>query len=229
MTNVLQIGEHETKFSFPNYRSRVVRQYLGKFCSPDPLYPEGIISSIYFDTREFLMLEEKLGSDFLKIKVRLRWYSSVNTKESYPALFLEIKKKIGSARKKVRFKLDFNSDWVLSRPLHDPCFLHINKLISTQGEHFKQPLYPVFQINYRRSRYIDSLSGARLSIDSDIHVARINGQMINSMNKTPLKEAVFEHKSGSHNLPDWLSQVNTIGNCKKGSFSKYSECYAHLL
>ena len=225
----MQIGEHENKFILPNYRSSVVRNFLARQCSPDPSYAEGIVSSIYFDTQDGAMLGEKLNSDFQKTKIRLRWYSSIKTQEPYSELYLEIKVKIGSARKKKRHLLPLKSSWAIFQPLHNSCYFQINKLLLTHGIYFGQPLFPVIQINYRRSRYIDSLSGARLSIDSDIHVGRINNrQMTGYSNKTPLKYAVFEHKSRVTKLPDWLHRVNTIGDCRKSSFSKYSMCIAHL-
>ncbi len=225
--NTLQIGEHETKYVLHNNKADILRRWLAKKCQPDPDYHEGKISSIYFDTKDFRMLNEKLSSDYLKTKVRLRWYSSIDSGEPFPATFLEIKNKIGSARVKIRDRLDIDSEWVLSHALHNPEYLVINKKIVAQGVIFKQTLYPVFQINYCRSRFVEPLTGARLAVDGNIHVTRINRQMVNRENFVPLPDAVFELKSQSCILPDWLHQVNALG-CRKGSFSKYSACYAQL-
>jgi hypothetical protein len=229
VSNSSQIGEHEVKFILDNSRSRTLTEYVSKVCRPDPLYPEGIVSSIYFDTRDFLFLGEKLSSDFLKAKVRFRWYSSVNTGESFPNLFLEVKRKIGSAREKYRKNIDMSSSWVQKRSLHCPDYHIVNEMLLRHGQRFNQNVYPILQINYRRSRFIDSLSGARLSVDRDINVSRTNRNMVRGCKRTLLKTAVFEFKSSSHVLPDWLGNVIAIGDCKKDAFSKYSECYAHLL
>ena len=226
--NDRQIGEHETKFVLPNSRALIVRSWLAKRCLPDPEYAEGRISSIYFDSKDFMMLDEKLNSYYLKTKVRLRWYSSLAENKLFPALFLEVKRKIGSARKKLRVKMSFGSDWVASRPLHDPDYLDVNRLIREQGIGIDQIIYPVFQLNYRRSRYVDTMTGARLSVDSDIHITRINRQMVHRIDERMLPYAVFEFKEKTGILPDWLVQVNALGECKKGAFSKYSECYSQL-
>lgn len=225
--DTMQIGEHETKYVLHNNRADKLRLWLAKKCLPDPEYHEGKVSSIYFDTKDFRMLSEKLSSDYLKTKVRLRWYSSIDSGEPFPATFLEIKKKIGSARVKIRDRLDIDSEWVLSRPLHNHEYLVINRKVAEQGVIFNGTLYPAFQINYCRSRFVEPLTGARLAVDSNIHVTRINRQMVNRENFAPLPDAVFELKNQSGILPDWLHQVNALG-CRKGSFSKFSTCYAQL-
>jgi hypothetical protein len=223
-----RVGEHETKFALPNHRSTVVRSWLNKRCEPDAEYAEGIISSIYFDTRQFDLLAEKLNSYYLKTKVRLRWYSSVKSGARMPAAFLEVKYKIGSARVKKRIDMEFTSDMVAAKSLEDPWFLRIHRLVEEQGVQLPGMLIPAMQITYRRSRYIDLLSGARLSVDSDIHAPRVNRRMISRANAGILDAAVFEYKENTGILPDWLSQVIALGDCRKCSFSKYSECYANV-
>jgi SPX domain protein involved in polyphosphate accumulation len=223
-----QVGEHETKFVFPNNRASIVRSWLREKCVPDPEFAEGLVSSIYFDTRDFELLGEKLNSFFLKTKVRLRWYSSFADKAPFPITFLEVKKKVGSARIKKRVKMTFSSDWVLSQSLENPVYLTINSYLRENHVLLKRTLYPAFQLNYRRTRYVDPLTGARLSVDSDIYVSRVNRSMVNGACVLPLTEAVFEYKEKTGFLPDWLNQVNVLGECKKGAFSKYSECYARI-
>ena len=219
--------EHETKYVFANSRARILRCFLVQRCIPDGDYAEGLVASIYFDSRRLDLLDEKLNSDYLKAKVRLRWYASVATGAAYPSVFLEVKRKVGSARRKIRHHLDHAGDWVRSRPLHDPSFLRINTILAELGTPFKWPLFPTLQIQYHRSRYLDPLSGARLAVDSDIRVARINGRFISCLNGSPLDDAVFECKNQTQELPDWLGQVNTLADGRKDSFSKYATCFLH--
>ena len=222
-----QIGEHESKFVLPNVRAEQVRSWLNHKFLPDPDFAEGRISSIYFDTNDFRLLAEKLASDYLKTKIRLRWYSSLQEDMIFPSVFLEIKNKIGSARQKKRLVLGVASDWIISHGLEDAGYLSFNHEVAKQGGGIGQPLYPVMQISYRRSRFIDPLSGARLALDCDIHVSRINRRLISDFKPTSLPVAVFECKEKTGILPDWLHQVNAFGG-RKGAFSKYSECYAHI-
>ena len=229
ITDIKQIGEHETKFTLANWRTAVLWSWLSRRCLPDPEFSEGLVSSIYFDTAGFDMLDEKHNSTYLKTKVRLRWYSSITDRKPFPTTFLEVKKKVGSARIKRRIKMNFGSDAVLSHDLGNTFYLAMNRLLQEHGFHFNTPLYPAFQINYRRSRYIDPISGARLSLDRDINASRVNRKMVSQVNGKVLDEAVFEFKEKTGMLPDWLSQVTALSECRKGSFSKYSACYAQLL
>ena len=223
----LPLGEHETKYVLPNRRAKVVSSWLTTRCKPDPKYPIGTISSIYFDTRDWKLLGEKLNSDHLKTKVRLRWYSDYPSGWVQPTTFLEMKSKIGTARKKVRIKTDIDAADILKTSLDSLEMLQIPKSLCSHGIVVTPSLHPVFQLNYMRRRFIDPLTGARLAIDSNIHVSRVNKRMIQKNRSTTLPEAVFELKHVSGALPEWLHQLTAFG-CQKSSFSKYSSCYQHL-
>lgn len=222
-----QIGEHETKFVLPNYRAHIIVAWLKRRCLPDPDYAEGKVSSIYFDTRDWVYLAEKINSDYLKTKVRLRWYSNAVTDSLFPSTFLEVKSKIGSARKKIRLLLDIDSERIVKTPLNDPQFIEIPQSIKSEDIYLERPLFPTFQLNYHRFRFIDPMTDSRLCVDCNIHVSRVNPIMVNRMNPEKLKEAVFELKEKSCELPDWLHQLTSLG-CRRDAFSKYSSCYAQL-
>ncbi len=222
-----QLGEHETKFILPNVRAGVLSSWLSTRCQPDPSYSVGIISSIYFDTRDWKLLGEKINSDHLKNKVRLRWYSDCETGEPAPTTFLEVKYKIGSARKKIRIKTEVSAKTILATPLNNNGLLQIPRMSLGHGVVLPMSLYPVFQLNYLRHRFIDPLTNARLAVDSNIHISRVNNKMVQRSNPTNLPDAVFELKHAKSNLPEWLHQLTALG-CRKSSFSKYSTCYSHV-
>lgn len=222
-----QIGEHETKFVLPNNRAHIIISWLKRRCLPDPQFAVGKVSSIYYDTHDWFYLGEKINSDYLKTKVRLRWYSDSDTGRLFPPTFLEIKSKIGSARKKVRIKTDIDSSEIAKTSLNDPELLAIPRLAEERNIFLEKPLFPTFHLNYHRLRFVDPMSGSRLCVDRNIHVSRVNPMMINRMNPVNLKNAVFELKEKSGNLPDWLHQLTAFG-CRRGAFSKYSNCYAQL-
>ena len=63
--------EHELKFTVPVSSTAAVLAWLRGACTPDPKFPCGRVSSIYYDTPDLRSLREKLNSDYLKTKVRL--------------------------------------------------------------------------------------------------------------------------------------------------------------
>lgn len=219
-----QIGEHETKFILSNQLAPKLIAWLRDKCDLDPEYPTGKISSIYYDTRNWALLGEKINSDYTKTKVRLRWYSDFVTGKPLPKSFLEVKFKIGSARRKLRLASELDVEWIVNTTLSDVAFLQIPRLMQGKGVSIPGTLYPAFQIDYTRVRFIDPLSGARLCVDYNIHAARSNKNMLNKMRTCSLHNAVFELKEKKGDLPDWLHQVSAFG-CRKGSFSKFAACY----
>ena len=224
MKQVFSKREKELKFSFPNVRAPALREFLRRYCLKDPLYPDGIVSSIYFDTKDFRMLGEKLSSDYLKLKVRLRWYSDHKTGAPGDHYFLEIKRKIGSSREKLRERIETRPFDPVDNFLRTEQYAFVNQLLISRGVVLGQPIFPILQIDYRRARFIDIISNARLSVDSDIGVQRINRQMLPTARSAELKTSVFEHKSIRGEISDRLQQAIVVANSKKNAFSKYSEC-----
>ena len=63
------------------------------------------------------MLSEKIDSDYLKTKVRVRWYGPGDSRAS--TVFAEVKHRIGNRRDKVRVMLDVTAAELARWPLWD--------------------------------------------------------------------------------------------------------------
>jgi hypothetical protein len=220
-------GEHEIKYVFPAYQALKLATWLKSRCGLDPEYAEGRIASIYFDTRDWSLLGEKINSDFLKTKVRLRWYADPATGRCLPANFLEVKSKVGSSRKKVRMASGMATNLIAAMPLSDEAFLGISLQLQRLGIRLQGTLHPTLRIEYTRLRFIDPLSGARLCVDYDIRTVDCNPRMLARRRPYPLKSGVFELKGRIDQLPDWLHQLTAFG-CRRAAFSKYSACWQQV-
>lgn len=220
-------AEHELKYVISNHRAKVIVGWLLRRCQPDPQYATGRVSSIYFDTRQWSHLDEKLNSDYLKSKVRIRWYSDYASREVMPGPFLEAKFKIGSRRKKVRIPLEADSRKLAALALENPIFPSLLRPLAAEGLIGHTQLLPAFQVNYTRRRFVDPITGARLCVDWNIHAGRVNPLMIPHCNTKVLPNAVVEVKDHRETLPDWLHQITALGG-RKDAFSKYSHCYHQL-
>ena len=221
------MGKHELKYIFPVNQSDHLLRWLMSRCYADGDHPQNIISSVYYDTVDWNFLGEKINSDYLKTKYRLRWYQDVETLTFSPKSYFEKKQKIGSSRRKQRVELDLDTSVKEARYLNDRYFTELPTKIYTTELTPVRAILPVFQISYVRYRLVDKLSGARLAVDTNIHVPRINPSMVKRTKTSALQYGVFECKSGAMNLPDWLHGVATFG-CRKNAFSKYSNCYEHI-
>ena len=95
-TDVIRSFEHELKFALPPHRTALLEAVLRQICRPDPRYPAGIVTSIYYDTPRFHLLREKANSDYLKTKIRMRWYSDGGAPSDDGVAFAEAKFRIGT-------------------------------------------------------------------------------------------------------------------------------------
>ena len=220
-------AEHEIKYVFNNTFSPMLINWLKLRCLPDPKFPSGMVSSIYYDTKNWQFLGEKINSDYLKTKFRVRWYESLNGHVQGDKSFVEIKCKIGATREKIRFESEFTGKQLAEIDLADPKLLAVQHKAKEKGIKIPFSLYPVFQISYKRFRFIEPKTRCRVCIDSDISTPRVNLQMLHCLKAHSLSNGVVEVKGGLTELPDTLHQLTALG-CKKQSFSKYSWCFEKL-
>jgi hypothetical protein len=221
-------AEHETKFVFRNTQAPTLIRWLQLRCLADPKFPTGIISSIYYDTRGWLLLYEKLNSDYYKTKFRVRWYEAFEKEDHPDRSFVEIKYKIGATREKIRFESQYSGKELAAKELTDPDLLELQQQARARGARIPFSLYPAFQIRYKRLRFLEPRTRCRICIDYDIHAPRVNSQMLTCLKPLAvLNTGVVEVKGHVAELPETLHQLTALG-CRKQAFSKYGTCYSNL-
>lgn len=217
--------DYETKYVAHNSRAHVARAWLEANFPVDPQYPEAIISSIYFDTKDMKYLQEKQESDHIKSKFRVRWYRDLTTKAASEVCFFEFKHKIGEHRDKKRLCVD---NRYFDLPLESPEFYTLlNQLRIFEGKVLDN-VFPAFIISYTRKRFIIPGTEHRLCIDYNINVPKINLNLVRGMRNTVLSQCVFELKGPSAVLPARLVTLEKFG-FYKDSFSKYDRCFEELI
>ncbi|MDH3378406.1 MAG: VTC domain-containing protein [Gammaproteobacteria bacterium] len=220
--------ETEIKFAVPANRTAITLRMLEQLCDPDPKYPFGIISSIYYDSPNWDYLREKRDSDYLKTKVRLRWYEQTDADTETPDLsHMEIKYRIGSKRKKIRVPTIFSGKYLSNTELDDAKLLRMPSILATKGAPIRQPIFPAFIVRYCRNRFVDRSTGARLCLDYSICSPKSNSFMVGSPYPCMLQSSVLEIKGTDGELPLSLQALFKVG-LRRESFSKYYECYAQL-
>ena len=219
---------HERKFSGTRLHLEPVVALLDARCLPDGVYPEGTVNSIYFDTPRLSSYSEKANGDHLKTKVRLRWYGHDDELPVSVPAFLELKRRIGSARDKSRLELDVPRSLLLDTPYSDGAF---TDFLAAHSAELDEPLAigwePVVQISYERLRYVDEPSGSRVSVDWDICAPRFNAVRFPWASPVELDDLVCEFKNPGGTPPPWAETVVHLG-LRLGGFSKYGECMRRL-
>jgi hypothetical protein len=219
-------GERELKFTLPAGRAHIVRRRLENLCRRDPEFPAAFVWTIYYDTPALVSLAEKLNSDYLKRKIRVRWYSDLEGRVSGPA-FVEAKLRVGTRRSKERARLPFPAEELATWDLQDPRLLSFPLMLRDKGILGQDSWQPIMLIRYRRDRFIEPLSSSRVSLDSDISAVAVNRRFVSAADLSPLSTAVLEVKGASDELPTALRSVLPLGLHKR-SFSKFLVVYAHV-
>lgn len=225
-------GEYVCERKFAGPRSALDRAIaiLEGRCAHDDLFYEGTVNSIYFDTPRFSSFVEKDDGDNLKTKIRLRWYGCDETLPPAVDAFLEIKARVGSARRKERIGVMVPRELVAEAPFEAPD-LGVFLLSQLDRLALPSPLSwrPVCRISYQRRRYFDAPTSSRVSIDWDIRAGRVNRSLFPAAPETlSLDSVVCEYKNRLGEPPAWAEEM-CIAGLAFGSFSKYGEIMSRLL
>ena len=168
------------------------------------------------------------NGDNLKAKVRLRWYGRREELGGEVRLFVEVKRRIGAARRKERLDTVVPAAWIADTPLDDPSF---PAFLARQAERLGEPLgpawSPVCRIVYDRLRYDDPLGGSRVALDWNIRADRFNESRFPWAVPVALDEMVCEFKNPGGIPPAWAEEMVRAG-LRLRSFSKYGECMQRL-
>ena len=151
--------EHEIKYLVPASNAAALVAWTSSVCLRDGKYPPATVHTVYYDTPR---LGEKIGSDFLKTKVRVRWYADRDGRPG-DALFAEAKFRVGSQRRKVRHRLPITAAEAAGRPLHDPAWIRWLDPLRTDAPHLPPTLAPVLGMRYVRHRFVEACSPMRCS------------------------------------------------------------------
>ena len=220
MSTAVRFGpaEHELKYEVDRFRLEAIAAHLDLLCRPDPRYPENRVVSLYFDTPDGALVHQKLDSEYLKTKVRLRWYEDVAGATN---AFLEVKRRIGCQRRKARLETSWNGP-LLRRTLPRPGSPPVGEELRRAGLAVAAELEPFLLVEYRRRRWVEPQSGLRLCLDTEIRPARPGRPSCGA-----LAGGVVEIKGDSARPPAALTHLVQAG-CFPTSFSKYGRCYLHL-
>jgi hypothetical protein len=213
-------AEHELKFRAPRECAGLIRMRLASSCTADPRFPEGSVTSVYFDTPSFALLREKIDGDCDKRKVRARCYDGPGH------AYVEIKYRFGATREKLRLETSLSGERLARCRLEDGDVTALLEPLRAADSRLPMPLHPMLVVRFHRQRFVDPMSGSRVSIDDEIVVPAVNRSFFAGCSPHPLPFAVVEVKGPAPRLPPSLSGLLGLG-LARASISKYAECYRH--
>ena len=210
---------HELKYVVPAAAAGSVEAWLAAVSGPERDRPPAYVFTVYFDTPGLALLDQKRNSDYLKIKVRIRWYGTLDGRPG-GAAYSEVKQRVGNRREKHRVRLGTDAAVLAKWPLADPRWMG---LLAPLRAFARLPprLLPTLALRYRRSRYIEATS--RLALDQQIPVTAAHPHLAAGHLPAWLPLGVFECKGPESELPARLGPIVRFG-ARRSSFSKYQAC-----
>ena len=176
------------------------------------------ISSIYYDTPNYTLINRSIEKPLYKEKIRLRSYGLA--KEDTP-VFLEIKRK----NEKIVYKRRIATVEDKAERFFEGEEEFDKEQISRELLAFKErygTLEPKYLIIYDRVAYYQENSDLRITLDMNPRYRTENLNLHTSLEGTPLLkegEAILEIKV-QHSVPLWLAEILTKEKIYQSSFSK---------
>lgn len=198
---------------------------LRQNCLMDGSYPSEQINSLYFDTADLDQHERSTAGDYIKDKVRLRWYGRDEDLKGMQTAFLELKSRRGFASTKQRYKLQIPADNLALNNLRKGIIAQtlLVDTLARFGYFLFEPLVPVVKISYWRYRFSEVMTGQRISLDCHIRSTMMIPGSGNGEIDLELPGAVMEIKGRSLELPALLRPTKML-DIDWTRFSKYSSC-----
>jgi hypothetical protein len=217
----------ELKYVLPRTRASFAMAWLASVVRPEREYPPALVITTYYDTPQLDLLDEKIDSDYLKTKVRVRWYGPLDKGPATGSVFAECKRREGATRNKQRVVADMRPVELEALPLSAPLWPTLLDGLRRDVPDLPADLAPVMRVVYARHRFTDARS-ARVAVDTDIAVVAVNPARLSCPPRPDsLPWVVFEYKGHGADLPAWLAPVTRLG-ARRSAFSKYLACYEHV-
>ena len=196
-----------------------VRAWLAHTCTPDVGYPEGQVTSCYYDTRDLDEYFNSFDGDLEKHKVRLRWYGTPPSSGEVTA-YLELKSKRGAETTKHRTPLTVSAELLAAGDFAALLpYDQMSRLLLAFGYLRPYDLRPTTVVTYHRYRFVEPHSQVGLSLDTGI-AAWLTGEQ-RSWPEARIDAAVLELKGGDLELPPRLRQLRRF-RLVWTAFSKYA-------
>lgn len=230
------VARVEQKFFLTPDRLPVALALLRRVCRRDPTFPLDQVNSLYFDTPDLDQHERSDSGEFVKEKVRIRWYGvehDPHRANNCPLpgdlavpVWLEVKSRRGFVSAKRRARLEAAASALAFPGLERgivPASLLVRELADF-GFFSSAFLRPVIAISYFRRRFVEPESGFRVSLDTRIRSSVVMAGLGRGERGLELAGAVVEIKGPRFEIPRLLRELAQIGS----SWTRYSKYSSSL-
>lgn len=212
---------YEQKYLTADAHQQFVLAWLDRTCRLDLRFPVDCVTSVYYDTPTLHFYAQKRNSEYMKTKLRLRWYGAADARTATVTCYLELKRKCGACRLKERIEVVVPAS-SLTDPLTDPVICELPHVVTPRRWSLPQLLVPMARIEYVRRRYRDPATGSSVAFDNAIQCTQINQRLLPARLPVRIPVGVLEVKGSHRVLPSTFRPVTPF--LHRRSFSKYAVC-----
>lgn len=212
----------EVKYLIGRDEAEEIKELVKTQLPPD-IHGASVISNLYLDTPDMLLIRRSVSRPVFKEKLRLRSYGA-NT----DTVFAEIKRKYNSVVSKRRIRTTEKDALLLisgKRPPETQAEREISYFSSIYA-----PLSPTVYLSYHREAYESPDGSLRLTFDSDL-CRRTADLTLSVTGGTPMLDpdsVLMEIKTDSA-IPLWLTEHLSKRKIYCTSFSKYGAAYREIM
>lgn len=222
---------YELKYRVSESIAHSIGEYIRTFMKHDPyslVLPnrQYEISSLYFDSNDFDLLQHTLMGRWNRHKLRIRAYNSQRD-----WAFLEIKRRSGMSILKSRAKVMRKDVTRILNSFHIPDYCNERQRhIVEQFNYHKNTIQAQGKVivRYKREAFVMKEAGnLRITFDRDLEYKRATNFNIDldqaQLEKSPLGFVILEIKFTEH-YPSWLTNIIRMFELDHSSMSKYIAC-----
>lgn len=215
----------ETKYLIRTERLAGFLAALDQYVVADD-FASSTISSLYFDTNDFAMIQDSLAKKHGKEKIRLRTYDEDPSLDS--PVFLELKQKINGVGYKYRVATTYLEalSQIEQPDKYNPADQQLFHQLSVLGQRYGR-IEPQMLIRYKRRSFKGRQDKmVRLTLDSDITYCPSQGLDTkgSAFSLLPPHYLMLEVKVADE-MPTWLADLLNQHGLETVSFSKYGRAY----
>lgn len=214
----------ERKFYLPTSAIPLAAHLLAHCCPADRRYRRGTIHSMYYDTADLEHFDESEQGCRTRKKIRIRWYDTPSSASEAP-VFVELKSRNGFSGSKQRKEYAVSSERLNGSVLREE-ILPYGRLVETLAEFDYTPqtmLQPTLLITYERLRFVEPMTGSRVSLDWNICSTLVSPTMDRGERSLRMEGGVVEVKGRSEELPETLRSLRIL-ETDWSRYSKYATC-----
>ena len=226
-------NRYELKYIMRYAHAKRVMEHMGDYLVPDAYgdkYGNYILSSLYYDTDDFLFYWQKLEGLKHRRKLRIRLYETKEVPTPETIVYVEIKERVDKIIRKRRIKVPLKDAWKLCDDREEVVHEKRDRAAHDEILHMTHAydLYPQVITSYHRKAFngTEYDPGLRVTFDTNLRYRRadldLTSKKLGRFMIDP--DLVIMEIKANNSIPIWITQMVAHHDIQLKRISKYCTC-----